>query len=164
MRPTFFGILTIEKRLKKRAQNCGSAAELCAQAVDIFGKPITLLAIHELPKKVLGVALQYRNKCLILYNPTSFELTDSVSIQLSILHELAHIALGHLDGLSVDLEAVIKGKTDFTDQQEQEAEILASELMELLIDVRALSPHTSPRDRRQNAGVGKNPGRGRSGI
>jgi hypothetical protein len=144
MRPTFFGIPTVEKRLKKLARNCGSADSLCARAVEILGKPITVLAIHELPKKVLGVALQYRSKCLILYNPTSFELTDSLSIQLSILHELAHIALGHLDGLSIDLGAVVKGKTYFTDQQEQEAEILASELMELLIDVRALSPHTCP--------------------
>ena len=107
-------------------------------STEIFGVPITVLAIPELPIAAPALILQYKNQCVILY-----KLTDPLSVQLAILHELAHLCLGHLDGVDSDLEAVVLGETYFTDQQEQAAQKLACRFLAALTNLQALSPPNS---------------------
>jgi hypothetical protein len=107
------------------APKCRSAEELCAMAASrMLSQSIPIIPLSELPKDVPGVTIKLSGQFFILYKPTYYR-----EIQLSILHELSHICLGHLDGIDVDLSAVLEGKTIFTDEQEQEAELLAHQLM-----------------------------------
>lgn len=116
---------SIGTQLLLYAQQCRCAEELCAMAADrILDKSIPVVPMPELPPDVPGATIKLGVQFFILYKPTYYR-----SIQLSILHELAHICLGHLDGVEVDLSAVLSGKTYFTDQQEQEAELLAHQMM-----------------------------------
>ena len=119
----------IEAQLLKYAQRCPSAEELCALAVDlILHKPIPIVPMPQFPPDVPGATIKLGDRFFILYKPTYH-----LSIQLSILHELAHICLGHLDGVEVDMNAAVSGKTIFTDEQEREAELLAHQMMAAMI-------------------------------
>ena len=141
---------SIEKRLLKHARKCRAADDLCAIAAEVLKVPITTLAMPKLPPSVSAVSLSNQDQFVILYNPT----VTYLSLQLSILHELAHICLCHHDPARMDLFAVISGKTYFTDQQEREAEKLGCRFLEAIIDVRALSPPNSPVGARFEALIG----------
>ena len=116
---------SIEAQLLLYAQRCRSAEELCAMAADrIVGVPITVVPMLQLPPDVPGASIQKGDRFFILYKPTY-----PLSIQLSILHELVHICLGHLDGVDTDIHAALSGNTIFTAPQERIAERMAHQLM-----------------------------------
>ena len=133
----FFRKQPIEKRLKKLAHQCQSAKVLCVMSAEFLSCPIAILSMPSLPPTVSALSLQYKNQYVILY-----KLALPLSVERSILHELSHICLGHVDGVKIDLWAVIAGKTIFTDQQERDAEKLANQLLAAITDVRVLLPHT----------------------
>ena len=108
----------------------------------ILDKSITIEPMPEFPRDVPGATIKLGVQFFILYKPTYY-----LSIQLSILHELAHICLGHLDGVNTDspsaetwnhragtiISAALAGKTYFTDEQEREAERMAHQMMATII-------------------------------
>ena len=129
---------SIEERLLMLAQRCRSAAELCALVADsLLDKPITIVPEPELLSKAPGAAIQLDGHFFILYKPTS-RLTQ----ELSILHELAHISLGHLDDVQrpSDPKEILEGKTYFTDRQEWAAERMGHLMMAAILFPTETSP------------------------
>lgn len=92
--------------------------ELCSK----IGYTIQTKAVPDLPQEVKAIAVKLKSRYLILYRPS----TSVISIQISVLHELCHILLHHLQNIEL-------GKSFYTDKQEAEAERLASVLLSKLI-------------------------------
>jgi hypothetical protein len=129
----------LEKQLLKLAYQCRCAEELCVMASDVVGRPIVGVDVHNLPENVTALAFKHQDQFFILSKPTTL-----LSVQRSILHELAHITLGHLDDREIDLFDALGGKTYFTDPQENDVEMLACRFLNALIDVRAYSYRNTP--------------------
>ncbi|WP_424211009.1 ImmA/IrrE family metallo-endopeptidase [Streptomyces sp. BI20] len=122
-----------------------SLDDLCARVAEQRGRPIRL---HPLPKEaaesgVCGLWVGTAGADYVFYEAnTSLPHREHI-----VLHELGHILFGH-HGLSgedqddADAVPVVRGRTNYTTRQEQEAEMLAS-----MIRTRSgLHPHGTPRD------------------
>ncbi|MGE7391127.1 hypothetical protein ACQKM2_37230 [Streptomyces sp. NPDC004126] len=104
-----------------------SLAGLCAHMADRRGRPIRL---HPLPREaaesgVCGLWIGTDTVDYVFYEAH----TTPLHREHIVLHELGHILFGHhwLEGGKDDGRApVVRGRTDYTTRQEQEAEMLAS--------------------------------------
>ncbi|MFF5700979.1 hypothetical protein ACFY7H_00450 [Streptomyces sp. NPDC012794] len=100
---------------------------LCAHMADRRGRPIRL---HPLPSEAAGSGV-----CGLWVGTDTVDYvfyearTTPLHREHIVLHELGHILFGHhsLEGEETDGRApVVRGRTDYTTRQEQEAEMLAS--------------------------------------
>lgn len=121
------------------------AAELVARLAHDRGRPIDLIAVPARPGAPCGLLVTTGQADYIVYA----EDTSEVHRQHILVHEYAHLLLGHADGsppdpgltrglmphLSPTLIGKVLGRTVYLEPQEQEAELLAS-----LILKRALLP------------------------
>ncbi len=121
------------------------AAELIARLATSRGRPIDLIAVAARPGAPCGLLVTTGQADYIVYA----EDTSALHRQHILVHEYAHLLLGHtsepspdpgltgglLPNLSPDLVKKVLGRTVYLEPQEQEAELLAS-----LILKRALLP------------------------
>ncbi|MFF2121597.1 ParH-like protein [Kitasatospora sp. NPDC058184] len=121
------------------------AAELVARLARARGRPIDLIAVPARPGAPCGLLVTTGQADYIVYA----EDTSEVHRQHILVHEYAHLLLGHADGPSPDpglthgllphlsptLVGKVLGRTVYLEPQEREAELLAS-----LILKRALLP------------------------
>lgn len=120
------------------------------------GRPLRLVALEGDPNTSLpcGVLVATENADLIFYEPATSALHK---LQI-VLHELAHLLLGHAnapdtdrpayasrllpdgeddeDDLGIDLDQVLNilGRTSYSDNQEKDAELLATILSHRILD------------------------------
>lgn len=141
----------LQKRLLKLARQCECAFDLCEKANGILNKPIRILAHPRFPDDVKGSVFELKPFYLIFLKPTLTPL----SIQLTVLHELSHIFLGHLLPATIDeLFSTLSLRTYFTDSQEKAAQKFACKLLSVLIDVHSLVPPNPPVAARFEALIG----------
>ncbi|MGW7444557.1 ParH-like protein [Kitasatospora sp. NPDC054795] len=121
------------------------AAELVARLARDRGRPIDLIAVPARPGAPCGLLVTTGQADYIVYA----EDTSEVHRQHILVHEYAHLLLGHTDGTPADpgltrgllphlspaLIGKVLGRTVYLEPQEREAELLAS-----LILKRALLP------------------------
>lgn len=129
------------------------AAELVARLARDRGRPIDLIAVPARPGAPCGLLVTTGQADYIVYA----EDTSEVHRQHILVHEYAHLLLGHADGPSPDpgltrgllphlsptVIGQVLGRTCYLEPQEQEAELLAS-----LILRRALLPGGRPSEAR----------------
>lgn len=131
----------LQKRLLKLARQCECAFDLCEKANGILNKPIRILAHPRFPDYVKGSVFELKPFYLIFLKPTLTPL----SIQLTVLHELSHIFLGHLLPATIDeLFSTLSLRTYFNDSQEKAAQKFACKLLNVLINAGELSPPNPP--------------------
>jgi len=106
-----------------------SAFSLCRVAEGVLQRKINTFPDPQLSPKVPGIVARFDNGDVeIVYRP-SFH---SLSLEISILHELAHLLLGHCPKKSVRL---LEEKV-YTSPEERQAEWLALHLMDFLVKYR----------------------------
>lgn len=138
----------------------GKVYERCAHLVDgltlphpfdvtafvtgITDRPVHLLPVNTAVAGVCGLLIRTRNADYICYE----QGTSRVHRDHIVLHEAAHLLMGHTSQVGdlmpeLDLTRVgqVLGRSGYSDQQEQEAEIVAS-----LIAARIGAPVPAPRD------------------
>ena len=115
------------------------AETLCARIADRRGRPITLLALALPPGAPRGLWISTEHRDFIVYE----RATSPLHQEHIILHELAHLLCGHTGGpelrdeharrlfptLDPDLITRFLGRSGYTSEEEQEAEILASMIL-----------------------------------
>ena len=103
-----------------------NAFDLCKLASDHFKTRIDVMAVPKLPKRAPSLLVRRPDRTfLILY----CSCASSLMVQISILHELAHILLGHR-------QTTLRHSSEknfYTDSLEREAERLAHRLMALIV-------------------------------
>ncbi len=102
------------------------AFDLCRLASHLLKTPIEVIADSELPKRAPGLLMRRTNQTFLIIYCSS---ASSLLVQSSILHELAHILLGHRQ---TTLRSASE-KSFYTDSLEREAERLAHQLMALMV-------------------------------
>lgn len=115
------------------AKQCQSAEELCQMAEDFVGCPIRIKASSDFPSGVPGMTIKNWDHFVIVYKPSS-----PLSIQFTILHELAHIVLKYLDRAKTLLYGVMKKPKSVV--VEEEMEDLAYQLLVIQNGVGAFLP------------------------
>ena len=98
--------------------------ELCSK----IGYTIQTEEAPDLPQEVTAIAVKLKDRYLILYHPS----ISVISVQISVLHELCHILLKHC---SLTLQEIEDSASFYTDEQEAEAERLASILLVKLSEI-----------------------------
>nr|WP_188273724.1 ImmA/IrrE family metallo-endopeptidase [Streptomyces sp. CBMA152] len=133
------------------------AVELIADAAEQRGRPIELMPIPWTPGVPCGLLVSADQADYIAYA----EDTSPLHRQHILVHELSHLLCGHDGTLSTELtphladELVhrVLGRTVYTEPQEQEAELLASLIIQRAVwDLREQPPDPflgpAPRRRR----------------
>jgi hypothetical protein len=156
--------------ITRRRARCEAAADvvaiprpfdldaLCEGIAAQRGRPLRLVALEGAPDSSMpcGVLVATESADLIFYEPATSALHK---LQI-VLHELAHLLLGHgapdadrpayatrllpdtedcednEDGLGIDLDQVlhILGRTSYSDNEEKDAELLATILSHRILD------------------------------
>lgn len=139
-----------ERILDELAAPAGTEVrELCALVGERQGKPIHLVAESLPPESPSGLAVRTRAFDAIIYE----KRTTPLHQQHIIGHELGHILCGHATVPVIDAETsrlllpdldpalvqAVLGRTNYTEVEEREAEMIAS-----LILRRAVSPGSMP--------------------
>lgn len=143
------------------------AAELVARLARRRGRPIELIAVPARPGAPCGLLVTAGQADYIVYAGD----TPPLHQQHILVHEYAHLLLGHTGGvsltsgltqgllphLSAGLVERVLGRTIYQDQQEQEAELLASLILTRAIRKGSLSApgHTPARPAGAGHGGGK---------
>lgn len=125
--------------------------ELLQKVSDLRDKPIIIHSSSQLPATVSGFSLHSSKGCYVIWYD---QLRPERNIICIILHELAHILKGDLDGVTpgnehLALQALCQGKdlamlqgvacrrvTGIKDERETEVELVALNLMQKVIPVR----------------------------
>jgi Zn-dependent peptidase ImmA (M78 family) len=116
------------------AHGCDSTKQLFEMIAETEAAEIFLKPEPTLPEDHPALVVKEGDKFIILYKPKS-----PVSTQLSVLHELSHIELGHLD----NEQSLSSSELDNSTAEEFAAEKNAAKLLCAVIDLPSLCPPTT---------------------
>jgi hypothetical protein len=103
------------------------AFEFCRIAAELMNTEIEVTASRQIPFRLPAFILRLEGKGFcILYRPSDC----FISVQKSILHELAHALLGHRRLKPTDL---ISGYSLYTDSEQREAEMFAKWMVMFIV-------------------------------